>query len=250
MKVLGIIPSRFSSGRLPGKPLLDIMGKTMIQRVYEQAKMSKFLNEVIIATDDHRIVDCVNSFYGNVVITSNEHNSGTLRCAELAKKYTDYDVVINIQGDEPFISPFQIDLLVSAFDDKKIQIATLAKRIFDHKTLSDPNSPKLVLNKESEAIYFSRYPIPYIRDMENQSLSLQEYTFYKHVGTYGYCRDVLLDISNLESSCLEDAEKLEQLCWLENNFKIKVKLTESETLSIDTENDYKKALLFAKEMNL
>jgi 3-deoxy-manno-octulosonate cytidylyltransferase (CMP-KDO synthetase) len=239
MKILGVIPARYASSRFPGKPLVDIAGKSMIQRVYEQAKKCKDLTEVIVATDDKRIFDHVVGFHGMVVMTSADHQSGTDRCAEVALNHPEYDVVINIQGDEPYIEPEQISKLAGCFNDPDTQIATLIKKVQNEQDLFNPNAPKVVVNKRSEAVYFSRSPLPYIRGQEQQSW-LRHYTYFKHVGIYGYRADILQQITQLPVSALEKAESLEQLRWIENGYKIKVAETEFETFAVDTPDDLTK----------
>ena len=230
MKSLGIIPARFASTRFPGKPLIDIGGKTMIQRVYEQSLLSN-LNKVVVATDDERIADEVSRFGGEFVMTASNHQSGTDRCAEVAKNLPGYDIVINIQGDEPFIDPIQINLVRDCFNDEKVQLATLIKAIHSEEELHNPNIPKVIIGNQQQAIYFSRYPIPYLR---NPSSSHQ---FYKHIGIYGYKTAVLLEITQLKPSILELAESLEQLRWIENGYQIQTKLTTIETVAIDSPSD-------------
>lgn len=243
MKFIGIIPARYGSSRFPGKPLADMAGKPMIQRVYEQVK--KALDEVWVATDDDRILKVVENFGGKAVLTSPDHKSGTDRCNEAFSKIGNgFDVIINIQGDEPFIQPQQIETLKTCFDSKETQLATLVKPFkkedgFD--VLFNPNSPKVVLNKNSEAIYFSRSIIPYIRDVHHMEW-LTKHTFYKHIGMYAYRADVLKEITLLPQSGLELAESLEQLRWIENGYKIKVGLTDIETIGIDTPEDMEKAI--------
>src|SRR5690349_7755400 len=208
--IIGIIPARYASTRFPGKPLIDIAGKTMIQRVYEQVKNSLLVREVIVATDDERIEKAVKSFGGKVCMTSSEHQSGTDRCAEVIHKLQlKCDAAINIQGDEPFIDPKQIDLVCGCFSDTETELATLVKKITSSEILFNPNSPKVILDKDSHAIYFSRNPIPYIRGREQQDW-LSHHTFYQHIGIYGYRPDVLKKITALPVSSLEKAESLEQ----------------------------------------
>jgi 3-deoxy-manno-octulosonate cytidylyltransferase (CMP-KDO synthetase) len=238
MKILGIIPARYASTRFPGKPLIDIAGKSMIQRVYDQAKKCIHLTEVIVATDDERIFDHVTGFGGKALITSSEHQSGTDRCAEVAMKHPEYDVIINIQGDEPYIDPAQITKLISCFNDEGTQIATLIKKVLTGQELHNTNSPKVIINKQAEAIYFSRSPLPHIRGQEQQNW-LQHFTYFKHIGIYGYRADILQQITKLPVSSLEKAESLEQLRWIENGYKIKVAETELETYAIDTPEDLK-----------
>lgn len=239
MKTLGIIPARYASTRFPGKPLVDIASKSMIQRVYEQAKKCAQLLEVIVATDDDRIFEHVRGFGGKAVMTSSAHQSGTDRCAEVAEKYPDYDAIINIQGDEPYIDPEQISKLISCLEDAGTQIATLVKKVSNEQELHNTNSPKVIINKNSEAIYFSRSPLPHIRGQEPQNW-LQHFTYFKHIGIYGYRADILKQITKLPVSPLEKAESLEQLRWIENGYKIKVAETEIETIAIDTPEDLKK----------
>jgi 3-deoxy-manno-octulosonate cytidylyltransferase (CMP-KDO synthetase) len=247
MRFVGIIPARFASTRFPGKPLVDIGGKTMIQRVYEQ--VSKVLVDVYVATDDQRIFDAVLVFGGKAIMTSDRHKSGTDRCYEAYSKLSeDFDVVINVQGDEPFIQPEQIETLKECFKSPETEIATLAKRFTEKdgfEALNNPNSPKLVVNKSDEAMYFSRSIIPFRRGAEAASwLSLN--TYLKHVGIYAYRADVLKQLTQLEQSPLEISESLEQLRWLENGFRIKVGYTEVETIGIDTPEDLDKVkVLFA-----
>ena len=236
MKILGIIPARYASTRFPGKPLVDIAGKSMIQRVYEQAKKCGHLNEVIVATDDSRIFDHVTAFGGVAILTSSAHQSGTDRCAEVAQKHPDYEVIINIQGDEPYIDPEQISKLISCFNDAGTQIATLIKRVQTEQELHNINSPKVIINKHSEAIYFSRSPLPHIRGQKPENW-LQHFTYFKHIGIYGYWADILQQITKLPMSSLEKAESLEQLRWIENGYKIKTAETEIETIAIDTPED-------------
>lgn len=238
MQILGIIPARYASTRFPGKPLVDIAGKSMIQRVYEQAKKCAGLSEVIVATDDERISNNVAEFGGMAAMTSANHQSGTDRCAEVALKYPQYDVIINIQGDEPFIDPEQISKLISCFKSQDTQIATLIKKIKNKQELFNPNSPKVLVNMRSEAIYFSRSPLPYIRGQEQQNW-LQHFTYFKHIGIYGYRADILQNITKLPPSALEKAESLEQLRWIENGYRIKVAETELETYAVDMPEDLK-----------
>jgi 3-deoxy-manno-octulosonate cytidylyltransferase (CMP-KDO synthetase) len=244
MKFIGIIPARYASTRFPGKPLANMGGKPMIQRVYEQ--VVKTVENVYVATDDTRIEEAVKKFGGNAVMTSGRHRSGTDRCYEACCKVGEgFDVVINIQGDEPFIQPEQIELLKSCFSDVETQIATLVKP-FDkdgdfEKMLFNPNSPKVVLNNRSEAMYFSRSTVPYIRGVGYMEW-LKNHTFYKHIGLYAYRADILKEITSLPQSSLEKAESLEQLRWLENGYKIKVAVTNVETIGIDTPEDLEKAV--------
>jgi len=246
-RFVGIIPARFASTRFMGKPLVDIGGKSMIQRVYEQ--VSKALNDVYVATDDKRIFEAVLAFGGKVIMTSNQHRSGTDRCYEAFSKLDEkFDVIINVQGDEPFIQPEQIVELQKCFENHDTQIATLAK-IFTQKegfeALNNPNSPKLVVNKRNEAMYFSRSVIPFLRGFDANNWIYNQ-TYFKHVGIYAYKAEVLRDLTLLEQSPLEIAESLEQLRWLENGYRIKVGFTDLETVGIDTPEDLEKVkgLLF------
>jgi 3-deoxy-manno-octulosonate cytidylyltransferase (CMP-KDO synthetase) len=237
VKTLGIIPARFASTRFPGKPLADILGKPMIQRVYEQCKKCKSLNHVVVATDDKRIVAAVKKFGGDVILTSSKHQSGTDRCAEVAKKIgKSFDCIINIQGDEPLIQPQQITTLIKLFLKKTVRIGTLVKKISSLSQLQNPSVAKVVMNKNNEALYFSRSPIPFVRNHE-LSQWLKYVTFYKHIGIYGYRPEVLKEIVRLPVSKLEKAEQLEQLRWLENGYTISVAETKYESESVDTPGD-------------
>lgn len=241
MSILGIIPARYASTRFPAKPLADLDGKSMIRRVYEQAKKSTSLTKVIVATDHEEIYNHVVDFGGEVCMTSAHHASGTDRCYEvLSKESSSFDYVINIQGDEPFIDPRQIELLASLLDGDT-ELATLVKRIDSVEQLFNPNLVKAVVNKNSEALYFSRSPIPYFRNME-QVEWVTHHAYYKHIGMYAYRNDILEKITRLEMSSLEKAESLEQLRWLENGYKIKVKETNIETMGIDTPEDLENAI--------
>jgi 3-deoxy-manno-octulosonate cytidylyltransferase (CMP-KDO synthetase) len=241
LRFVAIIPARYASTRFPGKPLVEIGNKTMIQRVYEQ--VSKVLNDVYVATDDQRIFEHVLSFGGNVIMTSDQHKSGTDRCYEAFTKLPKmFDVVINVQGDEPFIQPEQIQTLQNCFEDENTEIATLAKVFTTNdsfETLQNPNSPKLVVNKRSEAMYFSRSVIPFIRGTE-PDYWLSNHSYFKHVGIYAYRANILAEITQLQQTPLEIAESLEQLRWLENGYRIKVGYTDVETIGIDTPEDLEK----------
>ncbi len=241
MKILGIIPARYESSRFPGKPLIDIAGKSMIQRVYEQCLKSLSLNKVIVATDDQRIADHVSSFGGIVEMTSNKHQSGTDRCAEVAKNYPEFDILVNIQGDEPMIDPNQIDLLCKCFEAPKTSIATLVKIISTNDELFNENTPKVILNKNKEAVFFSRTAIPFLRGREKETW-LKHYTFFKHIGIYAFRTDTLKDLTKLPISGLETAESLEQLRWIENGYRIQATITDKESQAIDTPEDLKKLL--------
>lgn len=238
MKILGIVPARYNSTRFPGKPLADINGKSMIQRVYEQCTLSKKLSKVLVATDDDRIANHVRDFGGQLSMTSPQHQSGTDRCNEIISNLTDekWDAVINIQGDEPYIHPDQIDLLCSVFEDKNTQIATLVKKITSPDELFNHNNVKVILNKRSEAIYFSRSPIPYNRNFPEQEW-LKYSTYYKHIGIYGYRTTTLSEIAALPKTNLEITESLEQLRWIENGYPIRAEITSIESIAIDTPED-------------
>ena len=245
MKVVGIIPARYASTRFPGKPLALIKGKPMIQRVYEQALKSK-LDAVVIATDDVRIADAVMDFGGQYVMTSPNHRSGTDRCCEaLDLLKTKYDAVVNIQGDEPFIDPKQIDLLVDLIVRDDTPLASLAKRIDDEDELFSPNAVKVVVNQEGNAMYFSRNPIPFMRNVDRDEW-LAKGRFYKHIGIYAYKADVLRQVARMEPSALEQAESLEQLRWLENGLAIRMALSDAENISIDTPDDLHRAEQYAQ----
>lgn len=237
MKILGIIPARYASTRFPGKPLVEIQGKSMIQRVYEQAK--KALEEVIVATDDERIYEHVKAFGGKVTYTDAAHQSGTDRCAEVVKQFPEFEVIINIQGDEPFIQPEQIQLLADCFDDSSVQIATLVKAIHTTEELTNPNLPKVALSQSGKALYFSRSPIPYLRGKDITEWT-QERPYFKHIGMYGYRSPILQEIARLKPTALELTESLEQLRWLDYGYSIHTQVTTLETVAIDTPEDLKK----------
>jgi len=244
MVVAGIIPARYASTRFPGKPLVDIKGKPMIQHVYEQAQ--KVLEYVCVATDDARIRNAVLAFGGNVVMTSKNHQSGTDRCAEAVLLFEEIndllvDVIINIQGDEPFIDTSQIKQLVTIFNDKDAEIATLIKKIADREILDDANKVKVVIGNRGQALYFSRSCIPFVRGYEKKEW-INKQNFYVHLGMYGYTRKTLMAICKLQKGALENSESLEQLRWLENGYCIKTAITNKESFGIDTPNDLEKAL--------
>jgi len=249
MKFIGIIPSRYDSSRFPGKPLADINGKSMINRVYEQA--CKALDDVFVATDNEKIAREVKRFGGRFVYTSKNHESGTDRIAEAVQIIRDkwnihFDVVVNIQGDEPFIEPEQIKELINSFNRDDTGIATLIKKINAMDDIFNPNKPKVIFDHQMNAIYFSRSPIPYIRNKEKQHW-LKSFDFYRHIGMYAYKTSVLSEITRLERSTLEIAESLEQNRWIENGYTIKVAKTHFDSLGIDTPEDLQKALhLFKK----
>ena len=249
MQFVGIIPARYASTRFPGKPLADLGGKSMIQRVYEQAK--KALSEVVVATDDERIYDCVRGFGGEVVMTRADHKCGTDRCLEAFEKLgiQGETVVINIQGDEPFIQPEQIEAIKSCFDDPTTQIATLVKPFTEAdglEALENPNTPKVVMSPDGTALLFSRSVIPYLRGAD-KSEWLAQHLHYKHIGMYAYRAEVLREITQLEQTPMEKAESLEQLRWLENGYKIKVAVCHTASIGIDTPADLEKAIEFLKQ---
>lgn len=238
----GIIPARFASTRFPGKPLIDLAGKSMIQRVYDRCLLSKSLSDIIIATDDEIIFEHVKTFTDRVCMTSTNHPSGTDRCAEVVSQLNiSSDVVVNIQGDEPLINPNQIDSLVNCFADKQTQIATLVREIIDNEVLFNSNTPKVILDSNQFAIYFSRETIPHLRNID-KSEWLEKHTFYQHIGIYAYQTSILNSLTQLEPSKLEKAESLEQLRWIENGYKIKTATTSEETFAIDTPEDIARVL--------
>ncbi len=240
IKIVGVIPSRYASTRLPGKPLKEIGGKTMIRRVYEQCQKVKALNSVIVATDDDRIFQEVKKWGGNVVMTSSSHNTGTDRIQEVVDGLDSIpDFVINIQGDEPFIEPQQIEQVVDLLQEN-VELATLVKKIDSSEDLLDPSKPKVVINKLGEALYFSRQPIPYLKNKPEDKW-IDEHTYYRHIGIYAYRTDILKQITELSQSGLEIAESLEQLRWLESGYSIKTGVTKYDSKGIDTEADLEKA---------
>ena len=244
MQILGIIPSRYASTRFPGKPLAMIGSKTMIHRVYERA--SQAFDDVVVATDDQRIFNEVGKFGGKVVMTSEKHQSGTDRCAEAAKIYSEqtgktFAAVINIQGDEPFVDPDQLRQLGSLFNDSSVEIATLVKRAKTSDEVFSENTAKVIVNTNNEAVYFSRSPIPFYRGKEREQW-VTSHVYYRHIGVYAYRSDILQKITLLPQSGLELAERLEQNRWIENAYKIKVCLTDFEGLAVDTPEDLEKIL--------
>ena len=245
MKILGIIPARYASTRFPGKPLVDICGKSMIQRVFEQACKAETLTEVVVATDDSRIFDHVIGFGGKAVMTAPKHQSGTDRCAEVMQQFPEYDACINIQGDEPLIDPKQIDLLGDKLGEEEVELATLIKKIDHNEELFNQNIPKVVRKINGEAAYFSRETIPHLRGID-PSEWLQKHTYYKHIGIYAYRAATLQQITRLPLSSLEKAESLEQLRWIENGYRIHTVLTDIETQAIDTPEDLKKVIQLIK----
>lgn len=242
MKVLGVIPARYASSRFPGKPLIDLKGKTMIQRVYEGAKRSELISNVIVATDDHRIQDEVLRFGGQAILTSPNHPSGTDRCAEVLTSFNDADVVINIQGDEPLVDHRQIDLLLSAFSDPDTKIATLGIRDVSLEDLNNVNRIKIVTNNKGEALYFSRSCIP--NHAHSKGDPLENYPYLRHIGLYAYRASVLRELTQLQPTALEKIESLEQLRWLYYGYSIKVVETMIETPNIDVPEDVEKVLRF------
>ena len=251
MKFIAIIPARYASTRFPGKPLAILGGKPVIQRVYEQAV--SVLPEAYVATDDERIFLCVESFGGRAVMTRADHKSGTDRIQEAVEHIgTDADVIINIQGDEPFVQASQLQSLMALFDDPTTQIGTLGKRFESMEAVQNPNSPKIVCDLRGFALYFSRSVIPYVRDanhnLQTSNFNLQTlpFPYLKHLGLYAYRREVLREVTQLPQSPLERAESLEQLRWLENGYRIRVGLTDVETVGIDTPEDLARAEEFLK----
>ncbi len=244
MHFTGIIPARYASTRFPGKPLAMIGNKSMIRRVYEQALKARKLSKIIVATDDKRIEEHVREF-GNVIMTGSEHKSGTERCGEAAEKLTAEklltkdDVIINIQGDEPFINPQQINQLAEILQNPAVQIATLAKKIISTETLFDENSVKVMLNKSSKAICFSRTPLPYCQNTKTAKW-LKNNEFYRHIGLYGYKADTLLEIVKLPEVTIEKAESLEQLRWIYNEYDIYVGISQYDNYAVDVEEDIEK----------
>ena len=240
MKVVGIIPARYNSTRFPGKPLAMIKGKTMIQRVCEQAWKSK-LDAVVVATDDIRIADEVLKFGGKYVMTDPRHQSGTDRCCEAVQMLEEqYDAVINIQGDEPFIDPRHIDLLVDMISRDDTQLASLVKRVEDAEDLFGSTKVKVVMDKTGKALYFSRNPIPFMQNVAHEKW-LQKGRYYQHIGIYAYKTETLHQIAKMQPSALEQAESLEQLRWLENGLSIRMAVVAGESISIDTPDDLAKA---------
>ena len=245
MKFVAIIPARYASTRFPGKPLAVLGGKPVIQRVYEQ--VSSVVDEVHVATDDERIRQCVEQFGGHAVMTRSDHKSGTDRIEEAAEKTgTTADVIINVQGDEPFIQPSQIKTLMQLFDNADTQIGTLGKPFDSMEAVLNPNSPKIVTDRQGFALYFSRSAIPFVRGVE-QAEWLTRFPYLKHLGIYAYRRDVLRQVTLLPQSPLEQAESLEQLRWLENGYRIRVGLTDTETVGIDTPEDLERAEAFLNQ---
>ncbi len=236
--VLGVIPARYASIRLPAKPLVDLCGKPMIQRVYEQAMKAKLLTNVVVATDHQSIVDAVKSFGGEVMLTSPELRSGSDRVAAVAREVVDADIVVNIQGDEPLIEPEMIDQAVEPLiHDETIQVGTLVRKIETADELLNPNIVKVVLDENNFALYFSRSPIPYLRESATMDEWCKRHQYYKHIGLYVFRRNFLLEYSSWQESSLEQAEKLEQLRILEHGYRIKTAVTEYDSIPIDTAED-------------
>jgi 3-deoxy-manno-octulosonate cytidylyltransferase (CMP-KDO synthetase) len=243
--IIGIIPARFASTRLLGKPLANICGKPMIQHTYESAKRSKLLNEVIIAADDEKVAQIINSFGAKVIMTSKDISTGSDRIASVAKNLPDAKIIVNIQGDEPFIKGEMIDQAIEPLlFDRSVNVSTLAKRIDNTQDLKSPSVVKVVFDYNNFAMYFSRSPIPYVRDARTNFDRIQRAEIYKHIGLYVYRRESLLKFTELTPTDLEQAEKLEQLRMLENGFKVKVVVTEFESLSIDTQEDLERARIY------
>ena len=246
--IAGIIPARYASSRFPGKPLALLGDRTVIQHVYERA--SKSLKNVFVATDDDRIKEAVLKFGGKVIMTSPDHKSGTDRCSEAILKLNAetglrIDVVVNIQGDEPFIKPEQIDLLISCFNDDSVEIATLIRKVAPGENLSNTNHTKVVVSVKGDAIYFSRAVIPFIRDVDPNEWS-NKHTYYKHLGIYAYRTDTLMKLTTLNRSSLEIAESLEQNRWIENGYRIRTAITDWESIGIDTREDLEHANEFLR----
>lgn len=237
MKVLGIIPARYASSRFPGKPLIDLKGKSMIQRVYEGATKSALVDTVIVATDDQRIFDTVKAFGGKVMLTRADHLSGTDRCAEVASQLDSYDIILNIQGDEPLVDSRQLDDLLDAFQDSTVSIATLGNTEVSQEDLSNPNRIKVVKNGKGDALYFSRSSIPNTHHAAGNT-----YPFMRHIGLYAYKRNTLLELTKLEPTILEKTESLEQLRWLYHGYSIRIVNTTIETPNIDVPEDVEKVL--------
>lgn len=240
MKVLGVIPARYASSRFPGKPLIDLRGKTMIQRVYEGAGRSKMISELVIATDDQRIYDAVKSFSGKVEMTGEHHQSGTDRCGEVALNHPDVDVVINIQGDEPLVDPKQLDSLLQAFEDPDVHIATLGIQDRSEETRKNDNRIKLVKDINGDALYFSRSAIPHT----DRAIGpvLQQMELLRHIGVYAFRRETLLKLIELPVTALEQVESLEQLRWMYHGYKVRVVETTIETPNIDSPEDVTEVL--------
>lgn len=244
-KFIGIIPARYASSRFPGKPLARLGGKYVIERVYEE--VAKTLEEVWVATDDQRIYDAVLGFGGKVVMTRSDHKSGTDRIAEAVSIIgSDADVVVNVQGDEPFIHSSQIETVCRCFDDEQTQIATIGKYFASMKEVENPNSPKVIVDNNGYALLFTRSVVPFVRGVDNKEEWIAHYPYLKHLGLYAYRQEVLKQITLLPQSSLEKVESLEQLRWLQNGYRIKVGTTDIETIGIDTPDDLIRAEEFLK----
>lgn len=241
MKILCIIPARYGAMRFPGKPMADIGGKTMIERVYAQCRKAQLPTDVIVATEDERIMAHVQGFGGKAAMTSPDHISGTERIAEVASQYPDYDYYVNVQGDEPFISPEAIDLLCQTLTQPQVDIATLVKPWDATDDLNNPNMVKAVLDHAGNALYFSRSPIPFVRSVDDRTTWTQYAPFFKHLGIYGFRREVLLAVPSMKPSPLE-IESLEQLRWLANGYRIRTSTTQHDSIAIDTPEDLQRAL--------
>lgn len=241
--ILGVIPARYGSSRLEGKPLADICGKPMIQHTYESALKSKLLDKVVVAVDDQRVYEVVKSFGGKVELTPANIQTGSDRIAFIARKFPDAEIIVNIQGDEPFIAGKMIDeALEPLLFDHDVNVSTLAKKITKVEELKNPSIPKVVFDYNNFALYFSRSPIPFVRDAKTNLERIKMFDIYKHIGLYVYRRDALLKFTSLEPTDLEQIEKLEQLRMLENGFKIKIVTTEYDTISVDTKEDLERAI--------
>lgn len=240
MKKLAVIPARYESSRFPGKPLIDLMGRSMIQHVYERVNDSDLFDTVVVATDDDRIADHVTGFSGEVMMTSNQHRSGTERCGEVVERFDDHDIVVNIQGDEPLVDPKQLKQLLEAFDSSEVAIATLATPKITPDELKDSNRIKVVVDHKNDALYFSRSHIPFQRN-EN------EYPYLRHIGLYGFKADVLKKIVSAKPTKLEEVESLEQLRWMYYGYSIRVVETSIETPNIDVPEDVEHVLQVIKQ---
>ena len=236
MKILGVIPARFASSRFPGKPLIDLAGKSMIQRVYEGASNCDAFSKLVVATDDERIFNHVIGFGGEAIMTSDRHQSGTDRCGEVIEKYPDCEIVVNIQGDEPLVDPEQLKQLITAFDKKETQIATLGIALKTQQELFNPNRIKVVVNVHGQAIYFSRNPIPFGAQML-QDFWMKNYPYMRHIGLYAFRTETLKMLVQLTPTALEKQESLEQLRWMYHGFPIQLVMTEIETPNIDSPED-------------
>ncbi|MCB0794050.1 MAG: 3-deoxy-manno-octulosonate cytidylyltransferase [Flavobacteriales bacterium] len=248
MRILGVIPARYGSTRLPGKVLMDIAGRSMLQRVFERVSRTRKLASIVVATDDERVLDHARSFGAEAVMTAPDHPSGTDRCSEALQAVGGgHDAVINIQGDEPFLDPGQIDLLCDTLSHEGVQIVTLAKPILSDPEIDDPKEAHVVVDKDMNALYFSRAGIPFLRDGKGTPRHLR-FPFLKHVGVYGFRAEVLSQLVALPASALEQAEGLEQLRWLENGFRVRLVLTEHDSFCVDTAEDLEEAVQRARSL--